>query len=70
MNTEKWCDIINITRLSSQFSDTIWNGIPKGDVRGATKDGLNTRLKRLNDFYENKEAIAAEHGIKWENYKN
>jgi len=70
LNIEKWTDIINITRLSTQFSDTIWNGIPKGDVRGASKDGLNARLKRLNDFYENKEAISTEHGIKWENYKD
>ena len=68
-NTEKWTDIINITRLSSQFSDTIWNGISKGNRQNTTKKGINTRLKRLNDFYENKNAIAAEHGIKWENYK-
>ena len=70
LNIEKWTDIINITRLSSQFSDTIWNGIKKGDRQNTTKEGINTRLKRLNDFYENKDAIASEHGIKWENYKD
>ena len=70
LNIEKWTDIINITRLSKEFTSTIWNGISKGERQNTTKKGINTRLKRLNDFYENKNAIAAEHGIKWENYKN
>lgn len=69
LDIEKWKDIINITRVSSQFTDTIWNGIAKSDIRGATKKGLNARLKRLNDFYQNKDAITSEHGIKWVNYK-
>ena len=69
LNIDKWTDIINITRLSKEFTSTIWNGISKGERQNTTKKGINTRLKRLNDFYENKDAIAAEHGIKWENYK-
>ena len=60
-----WSNIINITRASDDFMNTIWNGLKKGDKQNTTKTGIEVRLKRMKDFYNNKNTISNEHGIKY-----
>ena len=45
--------------------DTIWNGLSKGDQRNCTKSGLTKRLERIREFYNDKEEVSNEHGIKY-----
>jgi len=61
----KWSNIINITRVSDEFMNTIWNGLKKGDRQNTTKTGIHIRLERMNNFYNNKNTIAREHAIKF-----
>ena len=60
-----WSNIINITRASDDFMNTVWNGLKKGDKQNTTKTGIEVRLKRMKDFYNNKNTISNEHGIKY-----
>tara|TARA_B100000745_G_scaffold284696_1_gene219507 strand:- start:344 stop:1495 length:1152 start_codon:yes stop_codon:yes gene_type:complete len=60
-----WSNIINITRVSDDFMNTVWNGLKKGDKQNTTKIGIQVRLKRMKDFYNNKNTISNEHGIKY-----
>ena len=46
-------------------SDKYWNGLKKGDKQNTTKTGIQVRLKRMKDFYNNKNTISNEHGIKY-----
>jgi hypothetical protein len=61
---DMWIDIINIMK-SSYFMDTIWNGLKKGDQRNCTKSGISKRLKRIQEFYNDKEGVSKEYGIKY-----
>ena len=67
-NIDMWYDIINIMRVSDDFSTSIWNGLRKGDRQNTTKEGISIRLERIKDFYANKDAMTKEHAIKWEDY--
>ena len=60
-----WCNIINITRVSDEFMNTIWNGLKKGDRQNTTKTGISIRLERMYNFYNDKDTISREHGIKF-----
>ena len=60
-----WCNIINITRVSDEFMNTIWNGLKKGDRQNTTKTGISIRLERMYNFYNDKATISREHGIKF-----
>ena len=62
---EMWVNIINIIKISYDFMDTIWNGLKKGEKQNSTKEGLNKRLNRIRNFYNDKNTIAREHGIKY-----
>ena len=62
---EMWVDIINIMKTSYNFMDTIWNGLSKGDQRNCTKSGLTKRLERIREFYNDKEEVSKEYGIKY-----
>jgi len=64
----KWIYIIKISRASPNFikgAQTLYNGLSKGSKQNTTKEAISDRLKRINDFYSNKEHFTTQYCIEW-----
>jgi hypothetical protein len=67
-NQEKWIDMIVLERKSSDFmfkkgKKTMWNGLHSTAKQNTDDAAIYARLERLNEFYLDRETIAAENGI-------
>jgi hypothetical protein len=64
----KWIYIIKISRASPNFikgAQTLYNGLPKGAKQNTTNEAIKARLRRINDFYNNKEHFTNQYRIEW-----
>jgi len=65
---DMWINILNIDRNSDDFmkgTQTLWNGFVDADKKNQEKSNIETRLKRIRDFYIDREAIKAAHHIEF-----
>ena len=67
-NQEKWIDMMVLERKSSDFMfkkgrKTMWNGLHSTAKQNTDDAAIYARLERLNEFYLDRETIAAQNGI-------
>ena len=66
-NQEKWVEMINLDRRSSDFmfkgKKTMWNGMTSTNKQNTADASIEARLERVNEFYANRETTAATYSI-------
>ena len=67
-NQNKWIEMMVLERKSSDLmfkkgKKTMWNGLHSTDKQNTNDGAINARLNRLNEFYLDRDAVAAENGI-------
>jgi hypothetical protein len=68
-NQEKWIQIMQLERRSGNFmfkgNKTMWNGLKSSHKQNTDDDALDTRLSRVNEFFNDPEGISKKHGISY-----